>query len=507
MTNKPSVFCKTPVKNLGVTGNLFLTIGTSKSYLKYRIVSTLFPRSEERVVERLSDDRVSPNEAILPLAFGEYSPRLRYAGRPSLCLRLKEGKQLKAISLTIGIMSLLLCTFTLTAFCKSHHPRKPAAENGWVGTWGTARQLVEPNNMPPNPGLTNNTLRQVVCVSIGGKKLRLRFSNEFSKSPVTMKIVQIAVSKGGSSIDPSTIKTLKFNGKTEVAMDAGSEIVSDALSFNLKPRMEVAITISFGETSATVTGHPGSRTTSYILAGDHTTPDADFTDAAKTDHWYMITGIDVEAPKSTGAVVVFGDSITDGRGSGTNKQNRWPDILAMSLLNNKSTKQTGVLNMGIGGNAVLKGGLGPTGLNRFEHDVLKQSGVRWLIVFEGVNDLGSTRDSTAAFDVAKGLIEAYGKMIADAHARGIKVYGATITPFKGNNYYRPYRDAARNMINDWIRARGHFDAVIDFDKTVRDPNDAASLLNEAQAGANDHLHPNELGYKMMGEAVDPALFK
>lgn len=408
----------------------------------------------------------------------------------------------------VPLVSLLLCTLTHVAFAKLGHPAKPpVADKKWVGTWGTARQLVEPQNMPPAPGLTNNTLRQVVCVSIGGKSLRLKFSNEFSKSPVTMKVVQIAVSKGGSTIDASTTKALKFNGKDEVTMDAGGEVYSDPVSFDLKPRMEVAITISFGETSPTVTGHPGSRTTSYILAGDHTTPDADFTDAAKADHWYVIDGIEVEATKNNGAVVVFGDSITDGRGSGTNKQDRWPDILEMSLLNNKNTKDIGVLNMGIGGNAVLKGGLGPTGLNRFDHDVLKQNGVRWLIIFEGVNDLGSTRDSTAAFDVANGLIAAYGKMIADAHAQGIKVYGATITPFKKNSYYRTYRDAARNMINDWIRANGHFDAVIDFDKTMRDPNATDTLLAELQAGANDYLHPNELGYKTMGESIPLALFK
>ncbi|MBW4888507.1 SGNH/GDSL hydrolase family protein [Mucilaginibacter sp. HMF5004] len=395
----------------------------------------------------------------------------------------------------------------LTFFGFSRPPAEkktsPPKKN-WVGTWGTARQLVEPGNMPPAPGLSNNTLRQVVCVSVGGKNLRLKFSNEFSKSPVTIKSVQIAASMGGSVIDAATTKTLKFNGKQEVIMDAGSELISDPVAFDLKPRQEVAITIFFGETSPTVTGHPGSRTTSYLLAGDHTLPGDNFADAVKTDHWYMITGIDVEAKKTAAAVVVFGDSITDGRGSGTNKQNRWPDILAQCLLKS-STKQVGVLNMGIGGNAVLKGGLGPTGLNRFEHDVLKQSGVHWLIIFEGVNDLGGTRDSIAAFQVANSLIAAYQKMIGDAHAQGIKVYGVTITPFKKSGYYRTYRDAARTTINDWIRANGNFDAVIDLDKTIRDPNDIATLLAEAQTG--DYLHPNELGYKMFGEAVDLSLFK
>jgi lysophospholipase L1-like esterase len=288
-------------------------------------------------------------------------------------------------------------------------------------------------------------------------------------------------------------------------MEPGAELTSDPVSFDLEPRMEVAITISFGETSPTVTGHPGSRTTSYLLAGDHTAPDADFTDAAKTDHWYIITGIDVEVPKTAAAVAVFGDSITDGRGSGTNKQDRWPDILAISLLKNRPTQQVGVLNMGIGGNCVLKGGLGPTGLSRFDHDVLKQNGVRWLIIFEGVNDIGGTKDSTAAAQVAKNLVAAFDKMISEAHARGMKVYGATITPINKSFYYKDYHEAARNMVNEWIRTSGHYDAVIDFDKVIRNPADPSTLLPEAQSG--DYLHPNELGYKMFGEAVDLSLFK
>ena len=396
-------------------------------------------------------------------------------------------------------LSLLLFTLLLLGFTKE----PPAAGKIWVGSWGTAPQLVEPANMPPAPGLTNNTLRQVVCVSVGGKRLRLKFSNAFSKSAVTLKAVQIAVSKGGSAIDVSTIKTLKFNDKAEVTMEPGAELVSDAIAFDLKPRMEVAITIYFGETSASVTGHPGSRTTSYILAGDHTA--ADFTSAVKADHWYAVTGIEVEAPKSAGAVAVIGDSITDGRGSGTNKQNRWPDIFEMALLKNKSTQQVGVLNMGIGGNCVLRGGLGPTGLNRFEHDVLKQSGVRWLIIFEGVNDIGGIRDSSSATRVSKGLIAAYDKMITEAHAKGIKVYGATITPIKKSFYYSDIRESVRNTVNEWIRTGGHFDAVIDLDKAIRDPQDILTMLTENTAG--DYLHPSELGHQKLGEAVNVSLFK
>ena len=366
---------------------------------------------------------------------------------------LKNSRISRRSFLAIPVLGLLLSIFIFSGFTYPKSESKAAAEN-WVGTWSTAPQLVEQRNLPPEPGLTNNTLRQVVCVSIGGETLQMRFSNEFSKSPVTMKNVQIAVSKGGSAIDESTVKEIKFNGSSSVTMDPETAITSDPFDFHLDPRMEVAITICFGETSPDVTGHPGSRTTSYILAGNHISPSTDYSDAVTTEHWYAINGIDVVAPKSAAAVAILGNSITDGRGSGTNKQDRWPDELAKRLLANRSTKNVGVLNMGIGGNCVLRGGLGPTGLSRFERDILKQHGVKWLIILEGVNDLGGTRNSEMADRVADGLIEAYGKMIDDAHAQGIKVYGATITQIKKSFYYADYREVARKKVNDWIRKSG-----------------------------------------------------
>lgn len=375
--------------------------------------------------------------------------------------------------------------------------------SGWVGTWSTAPQLVEPHNMPPAPGLTDNTLRQIVRVSIGGNTVQLRFSNEFSKSPVTLKAVQIAASKGGSAIDAATIREVKFDGKPEITMAPGSAVASDPVKFDLKPRMDVAITICFGQTSPDVTGHPGSRTTSYLLAGNHAATD-DFSAAVATEHWYVINGIDVKAPNSA-AVAVIGNSITDGRGSGTNKQNRWPDILSERLLKNPETQHIGVLNMGIGGNCVLHGGLGPTALDRFDRDILKQHGVHWVIILEGVNDIGGTRDSASASAIATGLIDAYQKMIDEAHAKGIKVYGGTITAINKSFYYKDFRESARQTVNQWIRTSGHFDAVIDFDKVLRNPEDTTTLLPETQSG--DYLHPNEKGYEMMGGAVDLKLFR
>ena len=281
-------------------------------------------------------------------------------------------------------------------------------------------------------------------------------------------------------------------------------MTSDPIAFNLESREDLAITIHFGAIPENLTGHPGSRTTSYIAEGDKTSAPS-LSEATKTDHWYIISGIDVKSPESAAAVAIIGNSITDGRGSGTNKQNRWPDVLSERLLKNSGTGQLAVLNQGIGGNAVLRGGLGPTALKRFDRDALGQSGVKWLIIMEGVNDLGATKDSAAAFQVAEDLINAYGEMIDKAHEQNIKVYGGTITPIKKSFYYTNFREEARQKVNEWIRNSGRFDAVIDFEKALRNPNDTLSILPEAHS--DDFLHPNELGYEMMGKAIDLSLFE
>jgi lysophospholipase L1-like esterase len=374
----------------------------------------------------------------------------------------------------------------------------------WVGTWSTAPQLVEPHNMPPSPGLTNNVLRQIVRVSIGGDSLRVRFSNAFSTAPVTMNSVQIAVSKGASSIEKGTIKQLTFNGKLNVTMEPGATITSDPIAFDLKSRMDLAITIQFGATSEDVTGHPGSRTTSYIKANAEVS-EIDLEDAVKTDHWYVINGIDVKTNNKARAVAILGNSITDGRGSGTNKQNRWPDILSERLIANSTTENVAVLNMGIGGNCVLRECLGPSGIDRIDRDIFKQYNVRWLIILEGVNDIGQAKDSIAAAKIANELIAAYDSMITLAHENNLLVYGATILPINKSFYYLDFRETARKTVNEWIRNSGRFDAVIDFDLALQDPNDPSTLLPESHMG--DYLHPNEAGYKMMGEAVNLSLFE
>jgi len=403
---------------------------------------------------------------------------------------------------------LFIPLFLLVLGCKSNQAsiKEAGRSNGenWVGTWATAQMLVEPNNMPPAPGLSDNTLRQIIRVSIGGKSLRLRFSNIFSDQPTVLKSVSVANVVAAPGIDAATQKALSFNGNPGITMNPEQEVFSDAFDFDLQPGQLLAITIHYGSTSQKTSGHPGSRTTSYILQGDNLT-NADFSGAIKTDHWYSIMGLDVNAVKNSANIVCLGNSITDGRGSGTNKQNRWTDILSARLLANKKTEHIGVLNLGIGGNCVVKGGLGPTALNRFDRDVLSQKGTKWLILLEGVNDIGGIKNPEDAPAKAQELIEAYKIMIDKAHARGIKVYGCTILPFAKSFYDAPHRQEARDIVNKWIRDSNAFDAVIDFDKAMVSEEGSKTISSNLHDG--DFLHPNESGYLRMGEVVDLDLFK
>ncbi len=378
-----------------------------------------------------------------------------------------------------------------------------SAKKHWVATWATAEQVVEPHNCPPAPGLGNNSIRQIVQTSISGKEVRVKFSNEFSQGPVTINAAEIArAATAGSSSDiiAGTEVSLTFGGKKSVTIEPGKLVTSDPVKFPMGTRENVAITMHLGEASSTsVTGHPGSRTDSYLIEGQG----SDFTNAVKTAHWYIINAIEIKAEKKARAIVVLGNSITDGRGSTTNEQNRWTDNLSRRLLANKKTKRVSVLNMGLGGNCILNGGLGPTGKSRYPRDLFQQEGVKYIILFEGVNDLGGYGDATAK---AKQIIEVYKQIIDEAHERGILVYGAPVMQFKGNNYYSENHEAGRQQLNQWIRNGGYFDGVIDFDAAMGNPDDPAQL-NPKYLFENDYLHPNAEGYVQMGNCIDLKLFE
>jgi lysophospholipase L1-like esterase len=385
----------------------------------------------------------------------------------------------------------------LSLSCTLH---KADVKNCWTGTWASAQQLTEPHNQPPAPGLTDNTLRQVIHVTLGGSRLRVQFSNAYGNSPVTINASHIAVSAGGSAIELATDKALTFGGEPSVTIEARQEVYSDALDFDVKPLSNLAVSIYFGQTAAKVTGHPGSRTTSYIQAGNAATA-TDMDSAVKTDHWYILSGVDLWLDDSYACVVTFGDSITDGRGSTTNGNDRWPDDLARRLQENPDTAKIGVLNQGIGGNAVVFGGLGPTGRKRFEHDAVDPNGVRWVIILNGVNDIGYSGSEKTADN----LITAYEKFINMAHSKGILAYGVPILPFGGSFYDSEDHEALRQKVNEWIRTSGKFDAVIDMDAAVHDPANPTKLLPAYDSG--DHLHLNPAGYRKMAEAIDLNLFK
>ena len=383
-----------------------------------------------------------------------------------------------------------------------------AQENHWVGTWGCGIQLVEPRNLPPAPGLSSNTLRQIVHSTIGGKQLRLRFSNVFGTDTMEMKSVHIALAPGAvtsSAIDPSTDQALKFAGAEFVSIPAGKDVWSDPVAFDLPPLTNLAISIYFGQTSYDITGHPSSRCDSYILPGNAiTSPNME--GAIKTEHWYNIEDVDVMAGKSYGALVTFGDSITDGRGSTTGHNNRWPDDLAVRLHTNAPTACVSVINTGIGGNAIF-GGLGPAGVKRFRRDVLDQSGVRWVVIVEGVNDIGGARGQRET-TLATNLIAAYKEFATEAHDHNIRIYGATITPFGGSGYDSPQHEEIRQYANAWIRTNSFFDGVIDFDAAVRDPVNPNKFKAEYHPGlyANDWLHLNADGYQTMANSINLSLF-
>jgi lysophospholipase L1-like esterase len=394
------------------------------------------------------------------------------------------------------------------------------ASRQWVNTWVAMPQLTEPHNMPPPPFtgddlvLADSTLRQTVRVSVGGQRVRLRISNAFGGTALPITAVSVALPAGGqagvSAIQPGTSRQVTFHGRRSVVIPVGAHMVSDPFDFTVAARSNLAVTmyLAQGQASSEITSHPGSRTTSHLLAGNHV--DApDLPGATPTNHWYFLSGVEVLSRHATAGVVMLGDSLTDGRGSTTNGNDRWPDQLLDRLQTHPSTADIAVLNQAAGGNRVLNDGLGPNALARLDRDVLAQSGVRWLIVFEGVNDIGTAEPTEAAQrQVADDLIAAYDQIIVRAHAQGIRVYGATLLPFGGNASYDDpsgHREAARQVVNEWIRTSHRFDAVIDFDRAVRDPANPRQLLPAADEG--DHLHLNPTGYRMLADAVPARLFR
>lgn len=377
-------------------------------------------------------------------------------------------------------------------------PGASAGEGRWITSWATAPQSTSVENLPPSP-LARNTLRQFLRVSAGGRLVRFRFTNAYSTSPVVIVSARLALSAGqpgSGEIDPATTREFRFDGEPGVVIPPGGMVWSDPLPFELPDLASVGVSLYFDAVSSTViTSHGGSRTTSFIAEGDATRA-ATLPGAARFDRWYIINGLEVLAPAASSATVaVIGDSITDGRGSTTNGNDRWTDFLAARLDAHAPTKNIGVANLGIGATGVS------LALSRFRRDIIEQPGVSSVIIFIGVNDIGGSNAAPAS--IVANLISAYTTMANQARARGLKVYGATITPFGGSSYYSTDHEIARQDINAWIRttavSAGLFDGCFDFDLAVRDPANPVNLL---PAYNSDNLHITPAGNAAMAAAVD-----
>ncbi len=409
----------------------------------------------------------------------------------------------------IEILLLLVAVTSAGSLLRAQAAAKPQV---WIASWGTSQQIPEPQNALAPDDLRDATVRQIVHLSAGGADIRVHLSNAFGTEPLHFTSVHIArpLSAASAAIDPATDKALTFAGSSDVTVPPGAEIVSDAIESPATPLSNLAVTFHLDTPPAQETGHPGSRATSYYVHGDFVAA-PNLIDPKHVDHWYQLSGVDVLAAPGAGSVVALGDSITDGHGATTNGNDRWTDVLAARLQATPAAHGMGVSNQGIGGNHLLTDGLGPNALARFDRDVLAPAGMRWLIVFEGVNDLGGlarTGEVPPAEHAAlvQRVLAAYQQIIVRAHAHGLKVIGATITPYVGSDYYHPgpLSEADRQAVNQWIRAAGHFDAVVDFDKVVGEPQHPDRLLPAYDCG--DHLHPSPAGYKAMGEAVPLSLF-
>lgn len=387
-------------------------------------------------------------------------------------------------------------------------------EPHWVATWATSQ--VGPEASQPqltDAQLTDVTVRQILHFSMGGGTLRVQLSNAFGTKPLKVDSVHVAKAKSptSSAIDVSSDHAVTFNGESSVVIPTGAVYVSDPVEMKMDALSDLAISFHYAEPPSVQTSHPGSRATSYLLHGGHST-DAELAGAEKTVRWLGLAEVDVTANEDARTVIALGDSITDGHAATTDGNDRWTDELAKRVVAEKKLKNVAVVNEGIGGNHLLTNGLGESVLERFDRDVLAVSGVKSVIVLEGINDLGglgrkpnSTQEEHD--DLVKRMIGALEQIVLRAHAHGILVYGSTIMADGGGKYYSPSAmdNAARQAVNAWILAPGHFDGVVDLDKVTQDAANPLQLNPAYDSG--DHLHPGPAGYKAMGDAIPLEWFK
>lgn len=364
----------------------------------------------------------------------------------------------------------------------------------WIGTWQAAPAGAQAGTGVGHP---NKTIRNVVHTSVGGKAVRVRLSNVFGTAPVLMGQVTVALSTGGADVVPRTMRPVTFGGVPSVTIPPGAEVVSDAVTLTVPPDADLAVTVYTPSESGPATYHPQAYRSNYFADGDHALDETGAPFAASTTSFHYVSGVEVRSSQARGAVVAFGDSITDGAWSTRGADLRWPDQLFDRLMKRPAALRFGVLNAGISANRLVSQGTsataGPNGLARLDRDALTRAGVRTIVLMEGINDI---QNSVPASQLIMGLQQ----VVARAHAAGVRVVAGTIAPWKGWRTYTPERESIRLDVNSYIRTADIFDAVVDFDAALRDPADSAVLRPSFDSG--DHLHPNDAGYRAMAEAVD-----
>jgi lysophospholipase L1-like esterase len=399
-----------------------------------------------------------------------------------------------------------------------------AAQEHWVATWAASPQAprvnfprpaqapgaptqAPPPGFAPPPTIGNQTLRMVVHTSIGGRRVRIQLSNAFGTAPLAVGGAHIALREKASAIVSASDRALTFSGKPSFTIPPGAEVLSDAVDMDVPKLSDLAISVYISGQVAAPTLHLTGLHTTYISKPGDFAAAPSIADATTTQSWYWLSSVDVLAPAESGLIVAFGDSITDGTTSTPDTDRSWPSQLAQRLQAIDATSGLAVVDQGISGNRLLRDGAGVSALARLDRDVLSQPGVKWVIVLEGINDIGiGSRAGAAAEDVvtAEDLIAAHKQIIERAHVHGIKAIGATLTPFAGAAYYSEEGETLRRAVNEWIRTSKAYDAVIDFDAITRDPEDPKQI--RPMYNIRDHLHPNDLGYRLMAEAVDLSMF-
>ena len=406
------------------------------------------------------------------------------------------------MNLRTRTLPLLALTFLL--LCSINKNAVAAPPDHWVGTWATS-----PVAMPNTEGIfgaADTTFREIVHVSLGGSRARIILSNEFGLDPLTISAAHIALRTTGSEIDLASANALTFGGRPSVTIPPGALVVSDPVNLKLPAFADVAVSLFVpAQPMHQITHHSFADQTSYMAQGNVVGVKA-LESPKEIYNWPFLKGVDIIAGDKSAAIVAFGDSITDGAHSTRDANSRWPDLLAHRLQANKKTADLGVLNEGIGGNRILHDNTGPNALSRFDRDVLAQAGVKYLIILESINDIGHAQDPVKPYDVvtAEDLIVGLGQLATRAHTHGIKVYGATLTPYVGAKYASPSGEAMRQAVNKWIRTTNQLDGFIDFDKATQDSANPAVFAPTADSG--DHLHPGDAGYKSIADSIDLNLF-